>query len=73
MDKNVIIAFDTTTHVIAMEKYCNENNLKGKLIPLPNEISAGCGLAWKTESKNKDEVIYNLSNTNLKWKLVTIV
>ena len=26
---------------------CNPNNPTGRLIPLPREISAGCGLAWR--------------------------
>lgn len=32
---------------MAAERCCTGNGLDGRLIPLPGEISAGCGLAWK--------------------------
>lgn len=44
-----IITFHTTSAAIAMEKYCNENFIKGRLIPVPRKLSAGCGLAWRME------------------------
>ena len=44
-----IITFHTTSAAMAMEKYCNENAIKGRLIPVPRELSAGCGVAWRME------------------------
>lgn len=41
-----ILTFHTTTAAMAMEDYCHEQGISGRLIPLPQEISAGCGLAW---------------------------
>ena len=29
------------------EKQCPVRQVPGRLIPLPREISAGCGLAWR--------------------------
>lgn len=45
----LVIAFASTSDAMAMEKFCLANNVPGRLIPLPKEISAGCGLAWRTE------------------------
>ena len=42
----VIAAFHTTTDALAMEARCQADGVPGRLIPLPKEISAGCGLAW---------------------------
>lgn len=42
-----ILTFHTTTAAMAMEDYCHEQKIPGRLIPLPQEISAGCGLAWQ--------------------------
>ena len=42
-----ILTFHTTTAAMAMEDYCHEQKILGRLIPLPQEISAGCGLAWR--------------------------
>jgi hypothetical protein len=30
--------------------------LQGRLIPVPLEISGACGLAWLSETENKDEM-----------------
>lgn len=31
---------------MAMERFCKEQGAAGRLIPVPRQISAGCGLAW---------------------------
>jgi hypothetical protein len=31
---------------MAFEDFCLDRGIDGRLIPLPREISAGCGLAW---------------------------
>ena len=42
-----IITFHTTSAAMAMEKYCGENHINGRLIPVPRQLSADCGLAWR--------------------------
>ena len=42
----LIITFATTTQAMAMESFCARENLPGRLIPVPREITAGCGMAW---------------------------
>ena len=45
-EKRLIIAFYTTHDAMAFEEYCQKHGIDGRLIPLPQEINAGCGLAW---------------------------
>ena len=49
-----IITFKTTTAAMAMEDHCKEKKLPGRIIPLPKEISAGCGLCYKTDRLDED-------------------
>ncbi len=42
----LIVTFHTTTSAMAMEKFCMQNGIPGRLIPVPREITAGCGMAW---------------------------
>lgn len=42
----LVVTFHTTADAMAMEKACKAQNAEGRLIPVPREISAGCGLAW---------------------------
>lgn len=47
-ERRLIVAFRTTHDAMAFEDFCAEKGAPGRLIPLPREISAGCGLAWST-------------------------
>lgn len=42
----LIITFHTTTAAMGMEIACGRARLPGRLIPVPREITAGCGMAW---------------------------
>ena len=44
--EKLVITFHTTTEAMAMERICREQMAPGRLIPVPRQISAGCGLAW---------------------------
>lgn len=42
----LIVTFHTTTAAMGMEAACAKAGLPGRLIPVPREITAGCGMAW---------------------------
>jgi len=42
----LIITFHTPTAAMGMEIACGKAGLPGRLIPVPREITAGCGMAW---------------------------
>ena len=42
----LIVTFHTTTAAMSMELACTKAGLPGRLIPVPREITAGCGMAW---------------------------
>ena len=43
----IVLSFRPTLEAMEWEKPCNARQVPGRLIPLPREISAGCGLAWR--------------------------
>ena len=43
----IVLSFRTTVEAMAWEKHCEAEHIAGRLIPLPRELSAGCGLAWR--------------------------
>ncbi|MBQ7077899.1 MAG: DUF3343 domain-containing protein [Lachnospiraceae bacterium] len=53
----LVISFESTANAMAVERFCLENDLPGRLIPVPKEITAGCGLAWKADVSKKDELV----------------
>ena len=66
--KQLVITFSTTTAAMAMEKRAQEMGIFGRLIPLPSEISAGCGLSWKTKPEEKENMLVFLEEEKLKWE-----
>ena len=66
--KQLVITFSTTTAAMAMEKRAQEMGIFGRLIPLPSEISAGCGLSWKTKPEEKEKIRVFLEEEKLKWE-----
>lgn len=53
----VVVALDTTTQALAMEEAGKEAGLNGRLIPIPRQLTADCGLAWSepVQSRGKME------------------
>lgn len=47
MRETLIVTFENVTDAMAMEEAVEAAGLDGKLIPLPDALSAGCGYAWK--------------------------
>ena len=58
--ERVVFTFHTTTDAMAMESLCKEKNLR--MIPVPGEITADCGLAWCAEPQ-LEEVLRSALNT----------
>lgn len=53
----LVVTFHTTADAMAMEKACREQNIPGRLIPVPRELSAGCGLAWSAPVDMRDSIL----------------
>lgn len=51
-----VVTFPTTTAALAWEDVAKEKGISGRLIPIPQEITAGCGLAWKMPISEKETV-----------------
>lgn len=44
--KRLVLTFHTTADAIAMERLCKQQNIPGRLIPVPRELTSDCGMAW---------------------------
>ena len=69
----LILAFDSSSQAIAAEKLFQENGLPGRMIPVPAQISAGCGLAWKAEPDEKQALLDALSRAQQSYAVCTVV
>ena len=69
----LIISFKTTTNAIAAEKFFLENELPGRIIPLPREVSSGCGLSWKAKPEEEELLVSALKDNGLAYNATHIV
>lgn len=66
----LVVTFDATAAAMAAEKYCLERGVPGRLIPVPREITAGCGLAWKAEVDQEEAVTAALEAAGIAYSEV---
>lgn len=69
----LVFAFDSTAQALAAEKLFRENGLPGRIIPIPAQVSAGCGLAWKAETDEKQALLDALSRAELSHAACAVV
>lgn len=67
-EPKVIITFHTTAGAIEMEKNCRAQEVPGRIIPVPRELSAGCGLAWCSPEGEKELLGALLEQRKIEWE-----
>lgn len=61
----LVITFHTTSDAMAMEKMCKANDVPGRIIPVPREVSAGCGLAWCAALEEREQIAEMMKQTGI--------
>lgn len=51
----IVLSFATTPAAMAMDAAGTKKIVPGRLIPIPSEISAGCGFGWKLSVEEYEE------------------
>lgn len=66
--EKLLITFYTTTDAMAMESLCKEHGVPGRIIPVPGNISADCGLGWCAEPGDRETVVEFMKAKGLKYQ-----
>lgn len=69
----LIVTFHTTAAAFQMESMAKDMGFEGRIIPVPREISAGCGLAWRDEKDKQDEIKKCLENQNIEYEKLILL
>lgn len=64
--ERLLITFPTTADAIRMERECEKRAIRGRLIPVPREISAGCGMCWCTDPEERERILEFLEMLGLR-------
>lgn len=54
--RKVVFSFASTVEAMHMEACCLQEGCMGRLIPVPRQITAGCGLAWSAPWEAKKQL-----------------
>ena len=63
-----VVTFATTSDAMAMEGAAREHGVPGRIIPVPSEIDAGCGLAWAADVADADALSNALDRLSLAYE-----
>lgn len=64
----MVLTFRTTAEAMAMEKKCGQQGIPGRLIPVPREITAGCGLAWRIGASEYKTFQYEIDGLGISFQ-----
>lgn len=70
---SLVITFPTTSAAMACEEFCAKKDLPGRMIPVPGQISAGCGLAWKVSPADRPQMERELGAAGIEWSGMDVV
>lgn len=67
MEKEIflLLVAESTHFIMKLEKHLQNLQIYCKIIPLPNEISAGCGLSIKCNPEDREIIENTLSQENI--------
>lgn len=66
--QRVVVTFHTTDAALQTEREAQAAGLDGRLIPVPREISAGCGLAWSAPPESEEALRELLASYAVAWQ-----
>ena len=62
----VVVAFASTGDAMAVEAAAR--GVPGRMIPVPQTVSAGCGLAWCASAEERDALVQALEGAGLAYE-----
>ena len=70
---HVVVTFHSTADAMALQAAAVGGVLPGRVIPVPSEISAGCGLAWSVPVELRETLEQALEQRGLAFEAITEV
>ena len=65
-----VITFPSVHHAMAFEDRLKNSPIKFRLIPVPRQISASCGVAAKVQHMNQEELLQLLEQYEVSFSAV---
>lgn len=71
--KFIVVAFATNSDAMRAQSIFQTKKLSGRLIPIPTELSAQCGLAWRNEMNQKELLEKTITEEKIRFQSMQIL
>lgn len=72
-NKYLYVAFHVTADAMATEAVLRENEVEGKLVPVPRSLSAGCGISWRGQASDEEITKKLLLENDIEWEQIKVL
>ncbi len=70
---HAVVTFSSTADAMAVQAAADAGSVAGRMIPVPSEISAGCGLAWCAPDADVEGAKASLAAQGLPFAAIDVV
>lgn len=57
MAMRYLVTFHTIADAMHMEQAAKKEGIQGRLIPVPRELSSGCGISWCSSPEEEEKIL----------------
>lgn len=69
----LVITFPNTSSVMALDSVYTKEMGIGKMIPVPGEVAAGCGLAWCDVPEAKESLCKLMAEKGIAFSAISLI
>ena len=69
----MVVSFSTTEDAMGMESKAGVHGIPGRIISLPPEVDASCGMAWAVPLDDAEDLADKLSQAGIHYDKITLV
>lgn len=69
----LVISFPTTADAMAFEHHAGKTGFAGKLIPVPHNLSTGCGMAWRSSDLDTAKAEQLMKDRQIEWEELVLM
>lgn len=67
---HAVVTFASTADAMAVQAAAGAGGVPGRVIPVPSEVSAGCGLAWAVPAAERVALVAALAERGLAYEAI---
>ena len=63
-----IVTFHTIADAMHMEQAAKKAGIEGRVIPVPRELSSGCGISWASPPEEEEKILRVIEKEKIEFE-----